>query len=85
MRATGQNSANRYPGSVGHGARTPWPIVLSGPEEEQVVAVRGSSQDQSEIQDNYAAAARGLAERARVEGAAAHLGVEDLAGMGVAR
>ena len=51
--------------------------------EEQAVAVRGLDHDQSAVQDAYAAAARGIAERARAESAAIVLRIPQLAQIGV--
>jgi hypothetical protein len=49
---------------------------------EKVVAARGLDEDQSQIQDRYADAARDRAERAKIEAAEAKLGIHNLGSIG---
>ncbi len=51
--------------------------------DEKAVADQGLDQDQSKIQDGYAAAAKDIAARAKSDAAAIQLGVENLAEVGV--
>lgn len=44
--------------------------------DEKAIADRGLDEDQTAVQDAYAAAARGMAQRAKAEGAAVMLGID---------